>query len=34
MTDGKAFTIIIKVVKRKFKKQKCALPDWSVILKI
>ena len=34
MTDGKAFAIIVKVVERKFEKQKCALLNWSVLSKI
>ena len=28
--DGEAFVIIIKVIKRKFEKQKCASLNWSV----
>ena len=34
MTDGKAFAVIIKVVKRKFEKQKHALLNWSILSKI
>ena len=33
MTDGKAFAIIVKVVKRKSEKQKHALLDWSILSK-
>ena len=34
MTDGKTFAIIVKVVERKFEKQKHALLDQSVLSKI
>ena len=34
MTDGKAFAIIIKVVERKFEKQKHASLNQSVLSKI
>ena len=34
VTDGKAFAIIVNIDKRKFEKQKCALLNWSVLLKI
>ena len=34
MTDGKAFVIIVKVIKRKFEKQKHASLNWSVLSKV
>ena len=34
MTDGKAFAIIVKVVERKFEKQKHALLNWNILPEI
>ena len=34
MTEGKAFAIIIKVVQRKFEKQKYASLNWSILSEI
>ena len=34
MTDGKAFVIIVKVIERKFEKQKHASLNWSVLSKV